>query len=420
MDLCYLKEELEQEERTKSRHHRKNWADLGKSLQAAEDSRQGEFKLAELDKRRVAEEKRHLANEERRLAEEAQTRSHELAKELNAVGEKLLSEVHRECELTCASFNAAITAADLRINFYDERNSPTGLARFSLRQDQTSRRVTFFIHWQNRLAHIAYSIPEIGGGIGNIIGCYLIEEGGQLMSPVSLETHTPAEIAEIVLAEVFTTSAASTATESTSDKSTPSPKERRSGLIDSALRFNRALDDRSEAEAKARAASASRSAFFERHSVRILNDLAQTMDSLASEFNSVCRDEDKHIKVLQESTEAILIAFNKHPSDTSVGRSCSLSLRESNLCITLDIKADTECFERSFKVVPGDDDEIRVGVPVVSESRSVIWPEDEGRKPTGDIHEDLRIDVKRTKSTKYVNLDELADFILMSFVSQAW
>jgi len=194
-------------------------------------------------------------------------------------------------------------------------------------------------------------------------------------------------------------------------------------LMDTAKRLNLELEAKTKAEAAEagrHALKARRATLYKENGARWFGELGQAMCSLAPNFNSATTDKSKHIKVSRQRPGKIDIAFLYSYESSDEKRTCSVFPTELELRVSFEFSTANGVELQHFKLLPIETGDIMVIGATQSGNRRVLWPEDMGRKATGDIFEDLTITTDAVKAKRQLNVPEFADYTLDSFVSREW
>jgi hypothetical protein len=150
------------------------------------------------------------------------------------------------------------------------------------------------------------------------------------------------------------------------------------------------------------------------------NELSQAISDQTQVFNSTTGDHTKLVKIDQHPQEPdkITIELIRSIDKFSSIPACSLRRSETDLHLICELKTSVGTDIMQFDVLPTEKFEIKVVVCIETERKRVVHPEDEGRRPTGDIFVDLRTVTDKIKTTNKLDTYEFADYILDSFVKR--
>jgi hypothetical protein len=181
-------------------------------------------------------------------------------------------------------------------------------------------------------------------------------------------------------------------------------------LLDSAREFNSREDAaRREEEHRVR-----RRQLFKEDKEIWFRELFRSMVNLSDQFNSITQNDARHLKVEMDdgATDRIKIALLKRLGDVSKGKKCKVFPAMEEIRITCSYESSRGTEERHFEVFPSHETGIRV---CISKERSrTVWPDEDGRKVTGDLFTDARTVTE--KHLEKIGVDEFANYILDSFV----
>jgi hypothetical protein len=178
-------------------------------------------------------------------------------------------------------------------------------------------------------------------------------------------------------------------------------------LLDTARGIN-SEDERRKRTENERARMAS---LFEEQKDRWLEELSQAMTGLCAEFNSVVRNEAMRLKAERLPATKDKIRIVSLGPEAKV---CEITASPQNPRIVCSFITPRGTKEEHFEALPSKAKGIQVRI-FKSRSRT-IWAEEEGRKSTGDLFQDLRTITERYPET--VGVDEFADFLLNMFVTR--